>query len=475
MNGPNVIKVLSIEDNLAEAILIQERLARATQLGWDLPRFEITHVRCMRDALALLDDDTPIDVILTDLDLPDSRSEATFITLRDHDPTLPIVVLTSREDVELARKTVRAGADDYLFKQELSGSLLAHTLIYAIERQQIHNTLEQRVEARTAALEESKQALQREKEKAERYLNIAPSIIIALDTQGRITLLNEMGADILECEQDAALGKNWFETFLPARIRKDVQATFAQLISGNVPLFEDVENVILTAQGNERSIRWHNTVLRDEAGEITGLLSSGEDITQRKEVEGALKESEERFRLAVSHSGIIFAQTDRDLRYTWVYNPHPDFSPDVVVGKRDDELMDNAGTRQLMQLKQEVLDTGENLRKDIAFPLSNGQRVYDILAEPLRDDDGDVIGVATCAQDITERKVAEDALRESERRYRELLNSMSDGIVVLDTEFNVVEANRALRQDTGTDREVLGEKCFAAFYDFASPCLFKGW
>jgi CheY-like chemotaxis protein len=79
------INVLSIEDNPADAHLIQEMLDEATRLGWDLPRFEVEHVTRMEEALAHLSNEV-VDVVLSDLDLPDSRAGDTVATLREHIP-----------------------------------------------------------------------------------------------------------------------------------------------------------------------------------------------------------------------------------------------------------------------------------------------------------------------------------------------------------------------------------------------------
>jgi PAS domain S-box-containing protein len=314
MNGPE-IRVLSIEDNAGDALLIEEKLTEGARLGWDLPPFAVEWADSLKEGMTRLDAGATgqlkaIDVVLTDLDLPDSQAGKTFAALRKRFPHMPIVVLTGREDKELARTSVRAGAQDYLFKNEATGSLLAHALIYAIERQEnaqalqeAHDALEQRVEERTVALRQAnkklraenaarrvvEQALQQEKDKAERYLNIAPSIIIALDTRGHIILLNKTGADILECDQETVLGKNWFDTFIPHHLQDKVRGTFRRLIQGETQLADYVENAVVTGQGHERIIRWHNTLLRNDDQKISGLLSSGENITKRKEIEKALK------------------------------------------------------------------------------------------------------------------------------------------------------------------------------------------
>ena len=154
-------------------------------------------------------------------------------------------------------------------------------------------------------------ALCLEKEKAERYPNIAPAIILALDTNGAITLLNEAGAAILECDQSEVTGKNWFDTFLPEKVLDSTKVIFQTLMSGDLTSVEFVEEVVLTANGNEKTILGHNSMLYDEEDNIIGTLSSGDDITERKQAEkereSLLKELEaknkemERFTYSVSH------------------------------------------------------------------------------------------------------------------------------------------------------------------------------
>jgi len=163
----------------------------------------------------------------------------------------------------------------------------------------------------------------------------------------------------------------------------------------------------------DRSLFWvrlESTVTQDsESGDTGDTLCRTviSDITERKQAEEALRESEARFRVVMKGSPIIVAHIDRDLRYTWIYNPHPDFDPAFVQGKRDDEIAVNKGTRQLIQLKRQVIETGSTAHAEIAFPLTEGERTYDITVEPLKDDSGMVIGATTVAFDITERKQAE--------------------------------------------------------------------
>ncbi|MFH1999242.1 MAG: MEDS domain-containing protein [Planctomycetota bacterium] len=135
-----------------------------------------------------------------------------------------------------------------------------------------------------------------EQKKAQQYLDIAASIILALDTRGEIMLLNHEGSVILECDREEVIGKNWFDTFLPEAVRPQVKEIFAGLISGSVEAMEYWENQVITGRGNEKRIRWHNRFIRDETGTITGTISSGEDITEIRKTEERQKRLEAQIR-----------------------------------------------------------------------------------------------------------------------------------------------------------------------------------
>jgi two-component system, chemotaxis family, CheB/CheR fusion protein len=129
-------------------------------------------------------------------------------------------------------------------------------------------------------------------------------------------------------------------------------------------------------------------------------------------------------RVVLDNVPVIFARADAGLRYEWIYNPHPDFDPAAVIGKRDDELDSGPGIDALVKLKQSVLIQGVQIRERITFERSDGRRTYDIIATPTRDDAGQVTHVATVSIDITEAIQVEEALRESERQQRELVKSL---------------------------------------------------
>jgi two-component system, cell cycle sensor histidine kinase and response regulator CckA len=133
------IKILLIEDNPGDVLLLQETLSEITFV-----ELELVHVDRLKNALKKLSSED-FDVILLDLVLPDSNGLDTFIQIQEQTPATPIVVLTGMTDETLAISAMKAGAQDYLVKGQVSGSdLLLRSMRYAIERKRIEATLQQR-------------------------------------------------------------------------------------------------------------------------------------------------------------------------------------------------------------------------------------------------------------------------------------------------------------------------------------------
>ena len=141
-------------------------------------------------------------------------------------------------------------------------------------------------------------ALRKERDKAQTYLDIAGVMIVAIDFDQKVILINRKGAEILGYSQEEIIGKNWFENFLPERVREEVLLVFLGLMgrkaeeaSGVVE--GGVANPVLTKSGEERVIYWRNSVLMDDDKNIIGTISSGEDITDRKQAEDELAQYHE--------------------------------------------------------------------------------------------------------------------------------------------------------------------------------------
>lgn len=98
----------------------------------------------------------------------------------------------------------------------------------------------------------AEQMLKYERDRAQNYLDIAGTVIIALDTEQKVILINKKGSELLGYPKNDVLGKKWFDTFIPEKCRQKIKEVFLQIISGNLEPFEHFENSVLTRSGEER-------------------------------------------------------------------------------------------------------------------------------------------------------------------------------------------------------------------------------
>lgn len=140
------IKVLLVEDNSGDAYLLEEDLR-------DVPgqEFDLTHVECLDEASARLRQEE-YDVVLLDLSLPDSSGLDTVKRAYSEAPTVPIVVLTGRDDEALGLSAVHEGAQDYLVKGQTQGRMLVRAIYYALERERLQEEREQLIQKLQEAL-----------------------------------------------------------------------------------------------------------------------------------------------------------------------------------------------------------------------------------------------------------------------------------------------------------------------------------
>ncbi len=169
------------------------------------------------------------------------------------------------------------------------GHLLKVVSFYLVYRAVIAANLSSPYEFLFRSIEESRVEAQHERDRARSYLHVTGSAIVVLDADGRVELANRRACEILGYPEGEVLRKPWFESFLPARMRKGASVVFDSLMAGEIGLVEQFENPVVTSSGEERLIAWNNSVLR-ESGSIVGVLSSGEDITERKKAEEDLED-----------------------------------------------------------------------------------------------------------------------------------------------------------------------------------------
>jgi PAS domain S-box-containing protein len=168
--------------------------------------------------------------------------------------------------------------------------------------------------------------------------------------------------------------------------------------------------------------------LFNENKSIKEWVGKFSDIHDRKMAERALKESEERFRVALKNAPMLAASADVDLRYTWIQNGHVLFGKHNIIGKSDFDLLDFKTSKKLMELKRKVLLSKKGLRENVTVTKPDGKQIFDVTVEPLLCENGFPTGITMACLDITGAKKNEEAALAASSAKTQFLANMSHEI-----------------------------------------------
>ncbi len=163
------------------------------------------------------------------------------------------------------------------------------------------------------------------------------------------------------------------------------------------------------------------------------------DITKRKEAEESLRLANERFRVALARSPTMVFTQDRELRYTWAYNPVFSVKLEDIFGKTDSDFFNPHEARKLMRIKRAVMKTGVGRREEVVLHSLGDEKVFDARVEPLRDDRGKITGVICAAIDITEGRRMEEALKKANDSLEERVKDRTRRLRQLTEELTKAE------------------------------------
>ena len=256
------VQILLVEDNPADARLFQELLADA-----ETP-FSTEQVRTLAEALRRLERGG-IDVMMSDLSLPDSQGIETFEKLHAAAPHVPLIVLSGMDDETLAVETVRRGAQDYLVKGRADTHLLVRSIRYALKR---------------AAAERD---LAEERNLLRSVINNLLDSIYVKDVRGVYRLDNLAHMRSIGAERpEEVVGKTVFDFFphdAAVRFQADDQSimrTGKAIVNRQEPFSQP--------NGQKRWLSTTKVPLRNNEGQIIGIVGIGRDITERKRAEEQL-------------------------------------------------------------------------------------------------------------------------------------------------------------------------------------------
>ena len=359
--------------------------------------------------------------------------EALFQAMRDNPQSSPIIQsIHQRKDGTLYPVEVRL----QLSRHDTPPQFIA--IVQDItERQKAERAMQEAMRTLEARVQERTKDLVQAKEEAETYLDIAGSVIVSLNSRGEVDLINKQGCEVLGNTRNEIIGKNWFQNFIPERDREKVFQVFQQILQGEIEPVERYVNAIVNNSGEERLVEWHNSIIRNDRGEIEAVLSSGRDITEQEKAQEKLRQSEEKFRkyfelplVGIAITSLekgwlevndrlceFFGYSREELtKMTWMELTYPeDLEADVV------------------EFNKVLNGESEGYSLEKRFVNKSGEIVYaEISARCVRKSDGQVDYFVALVQDINDRKRAEQemilAREEAERASNaksEFLSQMS--------------------------------------------------
>ena len=407
---PATLRILLIEDNPDDVFLLREMLAEDPGT-----RFQIVADTATLERGTALMQSLEVDLVLLDLSLPDSRGIETFTAAHRAAPDLPIIVLTGRDDEELALHAVHLGAEEYLVKGQIDARLLHRTLRYAHERATYQ------------------QALARERDFLNTLLDNIPDRIYFKDERSRFIRINRALTRLFGLSRpERAYGKTDAD-FYGAEHAEAALADERRVMETGEPVVNKVEYE--TLQDGKRA--WSLTTklpLRDRKGNIVGTCGISREITDIKEMEGALESERNLLRAVIDNVPDHIFLKDAEGRYLldnaahmrWLGATHRS----QIVGRTPFDFFPEEIARQYHESDLPVLQSGRPVVNQEEKAVDQyGNTHWALLTKvPWITEDGGVHGMVCLKRDITEQKLAEEHLKQANAELaasrEELLTAM---------------------------------------------------
>ncbi|MCJ7811084.1 MAG: PAS domain S-box protein, partial [Dehalococcoidia bacterium] len=258
--------------------------------------------------------------------------------------------------------------------------------------------------------------------------NLTGVTLLRLDKDGRATFLNDATSEFLGRPKEEILGAQITDYLHPDDVEPTTQA-LRRMIKSKEPMLGAVSRYV-TPMGIKVA-EWNAYPLFDEQGQYAGLQGTGRDISERKQMEDTLRESEARYRLLTENTSDLIWTVDLGLRYTYMspaITRMRGYTPEEVVGVPVAETMTPASleearktlAEQLAMERMEGVDPNRATKLELEMYCKDGSTIWtEMNMTFLRDSDGKPVGILGVTRNISERKRAEDALRRQEYELAE--------------------------------------------------------
>lgn len=300
----------------------------------------------------------------------------------------------------------------------------------------------------------------------EECLQTAESGVAVIARNGLVALANRRCCELLGYQEYEVIGRRWDGLFVIRRDRHRAMGYFEKLVSGDEAPRDYYESRVATKGGQKKTVSWHGVrLLRDGSGHPRGIAFSFTDISELRESKKALEDRERLYRLVSENATAGVWTYDLATRKVTYMSP----SISQVTGFTSQEAMEMDISQRLPShsVQSGIEELERHLAQDSAYAglphtwtmeleenRKDGSTVWvEVRTSVMRDAAGKPTGIFGFTRDITERKQAEKALRESEKRYRTFFEDSMDATCIMGRSGKVLDVNRAALALLGYTRE----------------------
>lgn len=442
--SPDVIRVLHIDDEEDFLFLTKEFVEKMSE-----GEIQVESLRNPLEVFERIKDDN-IDIIVCDYLMENLNGLDLLKQIKQKEFQIPFIIFTGRGREEVVIDALNLGADYYI-RKGLDAKSQYTELVHQIRTVLRHKKAEQ-------ALTESEKIIRREKDLTQHYLNEANVMFVIVNENEIVELMNKEVTYVLGYTEKDLLGNNWFTTVYSSEYVDELRFSFQQVIVGMQKPTPYFEIEMETKNGEKRIIAWRNTTIKDENDKVIKILGVGDDITQRKEIEAALQQSEEKYRKLVDTSPDSIVLADLKGNITLANQQaavmHGVDKPEELIGCSMMEFTAPEDHDRVMERMRKQMFSSLKGSFEYTMLKKNGESFpIELSAAIITDKSNKPIALMAIGRDLSERKKASEALKESEKRYRGFVQNF-DGIAFQGSvDFKPFFFHGAVEQITGYTEE----------------------